>query len=90
MNSLPIPSGVAHVSLKLRHSSDFGASHPHLVEPDLFQAIVTREKEIDGRLVPQVEYIVEYIVESLDERVVRRALKRAGYPSTKSAVPVVR
>lgn len=86
MNSLPIPSGVAHVSLKLRHSSDFGARHPHLVEPDLFQAIVTREKEIDGRLVPQVEYIVE----SLDERVVRRALKRAGCPSTKSAVPVVR
>ena len=51
-----------------------------------FQAIVTREKTTEsGHTFPAVEWIVE----SLDEKVVRRALKRAGYPSTKTLVPVI-
>lgn len=43
---------------------------------DLFQAVVTRNG------------LVEYVIESLSEQTLRNTLRRAGYPHTKTAVPV--
>ena len=65
-------NGVAQVTIKMVR--------------DVFQAIVTRDKEIDGRIVPQVEYVVE----SLSETTLRNTLKRCGYPSSKTLVKVSR
>lgn len=71
----------AKVQLKRTHSSDLRARMG--LPGDQTMAIVTRNKLIDGRPVPQVEWIIE----STDEAKIRRLLKKAGYPHTKAAVP---
>ena len=64
----------AVVKITRKHSSSVVARAG--AATDLFQAVVTR----NGK--------AEYIIESLSEQTLRNTLRRAGYPHTKTAVPV--